>query len=134
MPGLISGQTAKKQQALHPQSKGCPQNSLSRHALQVGFKRNEIKGKQLLHNNKPILIKGVCRHEHDERRGKAITEEGMLKDIFLLKQLNFNAVRCSHYPNHVRWWAPFWCPKSICTGDEGAFEVFKWLFEYARSL
>ena len=71
--------------------------------IQVGFKRNEIKGKQLLHNNQPILIKGVCRHEHDERRGKALTEEGMLKDIRLLKQLNFNAVRCSHYPNHVRW-------------------------------
>ena len=70
---------------------------------QVGFKRSEVNGHNLLVNNQPILIKGVCRHEHDERRGKALTEAGMLKDITLLKQLNFNAVRCSHYPNHVRW-------------------------------
>ena len=26
------------------------------------------------------------------------------QDIFLMKQLNFNAVRASHYPNHPRWW------------------------------
>ena len=45
------------------------------------------------------------RHEHDERRGKAVTEAGMMKDIEVLKQLNFNAVRCSHYPNCVRWCA-----------------------------
>ena len=36
--------------------------------VQVGFRRDEIKGHQLLHNNRPILIKGACRHEHDERR------------------------------------------------------------------
>ena len=29
----------------------------------------------------------------------------MLQDIKLLKQLNFNAVRNAHYPNHMRWWA-----------------------------
>ena len=54
-------------------------------------------------NGRPILIKGVNRHEHDEKHGKAVTEQGMLDDIFLLKQLNFNAVRCSHYPNCHRW-------------------------------
>ena len=31
----------------------------------------------------------------------------MLQDIKLLKQLNFNAVRNAHYPNHMRWWAGF---------------------------
>ena len=70
---------------------------------QVGFRKSEVKGHQLLVNNRAILIKGVCRHEHDERRGKAVTEELMLRDIALMKQLNFNAVRCSHYPNHNRW-------------------------------
>ena len=27
----------------------------------------------------------------------------MVTDIRLMKQLNFNAVRASHYPNHTRW-------------------------------
>ena len=52
-----------------------------------------------------MIPQGVNRHEHDERRGKAVTEAGMLADVRLLKQLNFNAVRCSHYPNTVRWCA-----------------------------
>ena len=78
--------------------------------MQVGFRRSEVKKRQLLVNNKAILIKGACRHEHDERRGKAVTEAGMMKDIQVLKQLNFNAVRCSHYPNCIRWCAlsRFW--------------------------
>ena len=72
-------------------------------AAQVGFRKSEVKKRQLLVNNKAVLIKGACRHEHDERRGKAVTEAGMMKDIEVLKQLNFNAVRCSHYPNCIRW-------------------------------
>ena len=72
---------------------------------QVGLRQVAVEGRQLRVNRRAILIKGVNRHEHDERRGKAVTEEGMLADVLLLKQLNFNAVRCSHYPNAVRWCA-----------------------------
>lgn len=70
---------------------------------QVGFRQDEVKGRQLLHNNQPIMIKGVNRHMHEDRRGKAVTEGSMLADIKLLKQLNFNAVRNAHYPNNNRW-------------------------------
>ena len=63
----------------------------------------EVAGRQLRVNGRPILLKGVNRHEHDERRGKAVTEEGMVRDVLLLKQFNFNSVRCAHYPNHPRW-------------------------------
>ena len=31
----------------------------------------------------------------------------MLRDVQLLKQFNFNSVRCAHYPNHPRWCARF---------------------------
>lgn len=63
----------------------------------------EVAGRQLRVNQRPILLKGVNRHEHDERRGKAVTEAGMQRDVQLLKQFNFNSVRCAHYPNHPRW-------------------------------
>ena len=72
-------------------------------AAQVGFRQDEIRGRQLLHNNQPIMIKGVNRHMHEDRRGKAVTEESMLADIKLLKQFNLNAVRNAHYPNNNRW-------------------------------
>ena len=76
---------------------------LEAEASLVGLRRVEIRNRQLQVNRKPIMIKGANRHEHDERRGKACTEEGMLKDVLLLKKFNFNAVRCSHYPNIVQW-------------------------------
>ena len=70
----------------------------------MGFREVKIENGQLLVNGKAILIKGVNRHEVDPERGRAITEAGMLEDIVLLKQNNFNAVRTSHYPNHPRWY------------------------------
>lgn len=73
-------------------------------AHRVGFRRVEIRGRELLINNRPVLIRGVNRHEHDERRGKALTLESMLADIHLMKQHNINAVRTSHYPNDERWY------------------------------
>ena len=61
-------------------------------------------GRQLLFNNQPVLIHGVNRNEFDDRRGKALTLESMLADIRLMRQLHFNAVRTSHYPNDERWY------------------------------
>jgi beta-galactosidase len=70
----------------------------------VGFRTSEIKYGQLLVNGKPVTIKGVNRHEHDEYEGHVISEEIMLKDIELMKLYNVNAVRTSHYPNDPRWY------------------------------
>jgi len=71
---------------------------------EIGFRSVEIKDGQLWVNGKTVLLYGVNRHDHDERKGKVVDEETMLKDIKLLKQLNFNAVRTSHYPNDPRWY------------------------------
>ncbi len=70
----------------------------------VGFRNVEIENGKLLLNGKSLLIKGVNRHEHDERTGRIIDESSMLKDIYLMKAANINAVRCSHYPNVRRWY------------------------------
>lgn len=73
-------------------------------AWDIGFRRVEIKNGLLLLNGKPLLIRGVNRHEHHHQRGQVVTEEDMVQDILLMKQNNFNAARCSHYPNAPRWY------------------------------
>jgi beta-galactosidase len=70
----------------------------------IGFRTSEIKNGQLLVNGKPIYIKGVNRHEHDPVTIHVISEERMVQDIQVMKSLNINAVRTSHYPNHPRWY------------------------------
>ncbi|MFP4644965.1 MAG: glycoside hydrolase family 2 TIM barrel-domain containing protein, partial [Spirochaetales bacterium] len=73
-------------------------------AIRTGFRRVRVAERQLLVNEKPVMIKGVNRHEHDDRLGKTVTTETMLEDIRLLKSFNFNAVRTAHYPNDPRWY------------------------------
>ncbi|NMA23429.1 MAG: DUF4981 domain-containing protein, partial [Spirochaetales bacterium] len=73
-------------------------------ALPVGFRSISIARRALLINGHRTFIKGVNRHEHDEFTAKTISVESMVQDIRLMKQHNFNAVRCSHYPNDPRWY------------------------------
>ncbi len=68
-------------------------------AQPVGFREIEIKDKQLLVNGKRILIKGVNRAETDPRTGRHATRERTASDMVLMKQLNINSVRTSHYPS-----------------------------------
>ncbi|MCD8317333.1 MAG: DUF4981 domain-containing protein [Paraprevotella sp.] len=70
----------------------------------VGFRKVEIKNAQVLVNGRPILFKGVNRHEMDPVTGYVVTPERMLEDIRLMKQLNINAVRTCHYPDDPRWY------------------------------
>jgi beta-galactosidase len=73
-------------------------------SCRVGFRRVELGDRELLINGKPVLIRGMNRHEHHPTRGKAITREDMLADIVLMKAFNVNAVRTSHYPNAPEWY------------------------------
>ncbi len=70
----------------------------------VGFRQVEIKDGRFCLNGKDILIKGVNRHEHHPDTGHVIDRESMVRDIQLLKENNFNAVRTSHYPNVCEWY------------------------------
>jgi beta-galactosidase len=73
-------------------------------SAKFGFRRVEIKGGQLLLNGRPILIKGVDRHEHDPVTGHYVSRESMANDIRLMKQHNINTVRTSHYPDDPQWY------------------------------
>ena len=70
----------------------------------VGFRNVEIKNAQLLVNGQPVLVKGADRHEMDPDGGYVVSLERMIQDIKIMKQLNINAVRTSHYPCDPRWY------------------------------
>ena len=73
-------------------------------SINIGFRDSKIVGNQLLVNGKPVLFKGVNRHEINPYKGYVVSEEDMIKDILIMKQLNINAVRTCHYPNDPLWY------------------------------
>ncbi|MES2778040.1 MAG: glycoside hydrolase family 2 TIM barrel-domain containing protein [Bacteroidota bacterium] len=69
----------------------------------VGFRSVEITGSDLLVNGKRVFLKGVNRHEHNATQGHTLTRDDMRKDMEMMKKLNVNAVRHSHYPPDPYW-------------------------------
>ncbi len=65
----------------------------------VGFRTVTINGKVFKINGEPIKLKGVNRHDFNCETGATVTLQNMYDDLKLMKQLNVNAVRTSHYPN-----------------------------------
>ncbi|MFP4511087.1 MAG: glycoside hydrolase family 2 TIM barrel-domain containing protein [Spirochaetaceae bacterium] len=74
-------------------------------SVRTGFREVRISDRQLLLNGRPVMIRGVNRHDHDPDTGKYVSPERMLEDILLLKRFNVNAVRTSHYPNDSYWYS-----------------------------
>jgi beta-galactosidase len=73
-------------------------------AIRLGFRKVEIRDRQLLVNGQAIYIKGVDRNEFLPESGYVVTGESMIRDIELMKQHNINTVRTSHYPNCPLWY------------------------------
>lgn len=69
----------------------------------IGFRSVEIKGSDFLVNGKRVFLKGVNRHEHNPTQGHTLTHADMEKDMEMMKKLNINAVRHSHYPPDPYW-------------------------------
>ena len=89
--------------------------------FEVGFRTVEIKDAQLLVNGQPVLIKGADRHEMHPTKGYIVSEEDMIRDIRIMKELNINAVRTCHYPDDPRWLAL--CDRfGLYVVDEGNIE------------
>ena len=66
---------------------------------QIGFRECKIQNGVLYFNNQPIKIYGVNRHDFNTFTGATVTMENMIEDLTLMKKLNVNAIRTSHYPN-----------------------------------
>ena len=72
-------------------------------------------------NGKPIMFRGVDRHETHPELGYALTREVMEEDLRIMLENNINAVRTSHYPNNPYWY--YLCDKyGIYVVDEANIE------------
>lgn len=72
-------------------------------SARVGFRKIEIDKRRLLINGVPVKLYGVNSHQQHPRLGHAMNEEVIRKDFELMKQLNINNIRTSHYPPTTRY-------------------------------
>ncbi|EGK02309.1 glycoside hydrolase family 2 TIM barrel-domain containing protein [Dysgonomonas gadei] len=70
----------------------------------IGFRKVEIKDGQIFINGKKIYFKGVNLHEFNTNTGQVVNREVMMRNLQLMKELNINAVRTSHYPQPPLWY------------------------------
>ena len=64
----------------------------------IGFKETKIEDGVFYLNGVPLKVNAQNSHMQHPEMGHAMTEEVIRRDMELLKQFNFNAVRTSHYP------------------------------------
>ncbi len=64
-----------------------------------GFRTFEVRpGDGLYLNGQKIRLKGVCRHSFWPDSGRCLSRKINYDDVRLIKKMNMNAVRMSHYP------------------------------------
>lgn len=74
-------------------------------SCRVGFRQLEINDQGILTlNGRRLVIRGVDRHEFCPEQGRTVSRDYMKKEISVMKRLNFNAVRTSHYPDCEDWY------------------------------
>jgi beta-galactosidase len=79
---------------------GSDGGGVERVPLRIGFRRVAVENGAIVVNGRPVLFRGVNRHEWHPRTGRTLTRATMLQDVLLMKRHNVNAVRTSHYPPH----------------------------------
>lgn len=65
----------------------------------VGFIQSKVVDGIFTINGEAVKLKGVNRHDFNCKTGATVTLEDIVKDLELIKSLNCNAIRTSHYPN-----------------------------------
>lgn len=71
---------------------------VDRMVKRMGFKKTEIRQGVFYLNGQPIKVNAQCSHMQHPLLGHAMDEQTIRRDMEILKQFGFNAVRTSHYP------------------------------------
>lgn len=70
----------------------------------VGIRTISVSKKnELLINGTPVKLKGINHHDSTPNNGWCMTDDEILEDLKLIKSLNMNCVRTSHYPPHPKF-------------------------------
>ncbi len=70
----------------------------------IGFRTVELVPHDGIYvNGEKIVMKGVCRHSFYPTSGRCLSEKDHLDDVNMIKDMNMNAVRMSHYPPDKRF-------------------------------
>lgn len=81
----------------------------------VGIRSIKVSDKyEILVNGTPIKLKGINHHDTMIGKGYCMSDDDMRRDLELMKGLNINCIRTSHYPPH---------PKFVDMCDEMGFYV-----------
>ncbi len=83
--------------------------------FKVGMREISVSHKgELLINGQSVILKGVNHHDTHPLTGYTMTDGDIRKDLLLMKELNINCIRTSHYPP---------TPEFICMCDQLGFYV-----------
>ena len=83
--------------------------------FRVGMREISVSRKgELLINGQSVILKGINHHDTHPLTGYTMTDGDIRKDLLLMKELNINCIRTSHYPP---------TPEFICLCDELGFYV-----------
>ncbi|UOQ51208.1 glycoside hydrolase family 2 protein [Hymenobacter cellulosivorans] len=93
-PNLYRVRTSLKQDA----------NTLYQTTDKFGFRTIEVRrGQGIYVNGTQVKMKGINRHSWWPETGRTLNDSIQLSDVRLLKEMNMNAVRMSHYPPDVKF-------------------------------
>jgi len=65
----------------------------------IGFREIRVEGTDILLNGQLLYLKGISTHEESVLNGKAMTEEEIIENFKLAKEMNCNYMRLAHYPH-----------------------------------
>lgn len=110
----------------------------------VGFREIRVQGRDILLNGQPVFLKGISAHEESVKNGKAVTDDEIVENIRLAKEMNCNYMRLAHYPHTERvaqiademgillweeipvyWSIQFHNPKTYCDAENQLTELIR---------